>query len=253
MWFVAYLFVFSMLALPLFQYLKGEKGRHLVSKLGALCERPGAIYLLAIPLAVIQVALRAGWPGFQNLVNDWANFFFYLTFLVYGYLLCSDDRLWRAVDRHRKHSLALGMSTILLLLALDVLGLTPALGYTPGCMLFMVLLGFNTWFWVLAILGFGHTYFRLDNAVLRYANEAVLPFYMLHHLFVVVIGYYVLPWESGATIQFLFITVTSFVGIILVYDLIIRRTRLTRFLFGMKQKKPREELAGAASGVAVRQ
>jgi glucan biosynthesis protein C len=252
MWFVAYLFVFSMLALPLFHYLEGDKGRNLLSRLGAFCERPGAIFLLAIPLALIQAALRAGWPGFQNLINDWANFFFYLTFVVYGYLLCSDDRLWRAVDRHRNHSLALGMSTILFMLALDIFGLSPALGYTPGFMLFMVLRGFNTWFWLLAILGFGRRYLRFDNAVLKYANEAVLPFYMLHHIVVVVIGYYVLPWDTGATLQFLFITATSFVGIVLAYDLIVRRTRVTRFLFGMKPEKPREKFVGAASGVAAR-
>ena len=253
MWFVAYLFVFSMLALPLFQYLKEGKGRNFVSKIGAFCERPGAIYLLAVPLAVIQAALRARWPGFQNLFDDWANFFFYLTFVVYGYLLCSDDRLWQAIDRHRNHSLILAMSTILLMLALDVSGLSPALGYTPGFILLMVLEAFNTWFWVLAILGFGHKYLSFDNAVLKYANEAVLPFYILHHIFVVVIGHYVLGWNTGTIVQFLFITATSIAGIILFYDIVVKRTRVTRFLFGMKPKQPRESLVEAASGVPARQ
>jgi surface polysaccharide O-acyltransferase-like enzyme len=253
MWFVAYLFVFSMLSLPLFQYLKEGKGRNLVSQLGDFCERPGAIYLFAVPLAIIEATLRAGWPGFQNLVDDWANFFFYLTFLVYGYLLCSDDTLWRAVDRHRNHSLILATLTILLMLALDVFGLSPALGYTPGFMLLMVLDALSTWFWVLAILGFGRKYLCFDNAILKYANEAVLPFYMLHHVFVVVIGRYVLGWNTGATLQFLFITATSLIGILLFYDLVVRRTRVKRFLFGMKPEKPCETLVGAASGVPARQ
>jgi hypothetical protein len=253
MWFVAYLFVFLVLALPLFQYLRRDAGKNLVARIGALCERPGAIYLLAVPLAVIQAALRARWPGFQNLFNDWANFFFYLTFVIYGYLLCTDDRFWRAIDRHRMHSFWLGLGTILFVLVLELVGLSPARGYTVGWTLFMVLLSFNTWFWVLAILGLGRKFLSFDKAVLEYANEAVLPFYILHHIFVVVIGRYVLPWEAGVNIQFLFITATSIAGIVLFYEMVVKRNRVMRFLFGMRPQKPRESLVKVTSGVTAQQ
>jgi hypothetical protein len=76
LWFLAYLFVFCFLGLPLFVYLRRAESRSRTSKIAAGCEKPGVILLAGIPLMVIQAALRAKWPGFQNLYNDWANFAF---------------------------------------------------------------------------------------------------------------------------------------------------------------------------------
>ena len=54
LWFLDYLFVFSMILLPLFVYLKGEAGTRLVSRLAAFCQRSGAIFLLALPIIVVE-------------------------------------------------------------------------------------------------------------------------------------------------------------------------------------------------------
>ena len=103
------LFVFSLLALPLFLYFKTDNGRRMISKMAVLMEKRGGLFLAAIPLAVTQATLRARWPGFQNLYDDWANFTFYLIVFSYGYLLCSDIRFSRAIEKHAGISLVSGL------------------------------------------------------------------------------------------------------------------------------------------------
>lgn len=237
LWFLGYLFVFSLLVLPLFLFLRKGSGRPLTSRLAALCERRGGIFLLAIPLALIQATLRARWPGWQNLYDDWANFSFYLTFFIYGYILCSDAGFMRAIDRHGKAALLMGMASVLVLFALERTGNAPARGYSLGWTLYMILNGFNSWFWIVAILGFGRRYLNFTNSALRYANEAVLPFYILHQTVIVVIGYYVVRWNMGVTGKFLVITTASLAATVLIYDAFVKRVGFMRFLFGMRPKK----------------
>ena len=59
LWFLAYLVVFSLAALPLFLYLRGDRGRHLPTRMASWL-RPGRrIFLLALPLAVTVALCEA--------------------------------------------------------------------------------------------------------------------------------------------------------------------------------------------------
>jgi len=237
LWFLLYLFVFSLIALPIFMYLRKEAGKNLVSRLADVCEKPGAILLLGIPFAIIQAALRAKWPGFQNLYDDWANFFFYITFFIYGYVLVSDERFKKAMERHRNVSLAMGaVLTSLIFIWRWGVG-EPASDYSPAWLLYMILHGFNTWFWIIAILGFGSKYLSFSARPLLYSSEAALPFYILHQTAIVIIGYYAIRWNLNVMGKFISVCILSTVAIAVLYEVVVKRTNLTRSLFGMKAKK----------------
>jgi hypothetical protein len=100
-----------------------------------------------------------------------------------------------------------------------------------------ILRGFNSWFWIIAILGIGSRYLDFNNRFLKYANEAVLPFYILHHTIIVTIGFYVSQWNFIIPVKFILITTMSFAIILFLYDVVIKRVNLFRFLFGMRLKK----------------
>jgi len=236
LWFLIYLFVFSLIALPLFLYLKKEAGQRFVARLASLCERPGGIFLLAIPIAIIEPALRPKFPGLQTLISDWANFLTYLTLFIYGYLIAADDRFKRAIDRHWKASLVMALCATGLL-AFILIQYDPGRGYTPAFALTTVLGVFTSWFWLIVILGAGQRFLNFSNRFLQYANEAVLPFYILHQTVIIVIGYYVIHWDAGVMLKYLVISTGSFAAIMALYDLIVRRTNVTRFLFGMRLLK----------------
>jgi hypothetical protein len=78
----------------------------------------------------------------------------------------------------------------------------------------------------------------------QYLSRATLPIYTLHLTFVVVIGFYVVQWTSNMWVRFLAITIVSMLGTLAAYD-IVRRTRLTRFLFGMRTRDTRISPPGA--------
>jgi hypothetical protein len=68
----------------------------------------------------------------------------------------------------------------------------------------------------------------------QYAREAQLPFYVLHYTPLIIIGFFVLQWQVSRTVQYFVIVISTLVVTLLFYDLVVRRTKLTRFLFGMK-------------------
>jgi glucan biosynthesis protein C len=116
MWFLGFLFAFSLLALPLFTWLKGEAGRRAVSRLAGLCERRGAILLFILPLAVVRLGLQPFFPEAQ----DWADFFSHGMFFVLGYLLFSDERFVRAIRRDWGILLGVGIVAMLAVMAIGV-------------------------------------------------------------------------------------------------------------------------------------
>jgi hypothetical protein len=231
-----YLFVFSVVTLPLFLYLKKEAGQHLISRLAAFCEKRGAIFLLAIPLAIFQIALRARWPQYLT----WADFFFWITFFIYGSLLVSDARFERAIARHGVMALVLGTAcsvTFAISYFTGYLQLSELARYSLKYAAFQVLLSLNAWSWVVALLSFGIRFLNVKTPVLKYANEAVLPFYILHQTVILTIGFHVVQWHVGIPAKYLVISATSLVATTSLYDLFVRRVNVMRFLFGMRPKR----------------
>jgi glucans biosynthesis protein C len=63
----------------------------------------------ALWIASLEAVFRPGWPGFQNLFDDWANFTVYLSLFVLGRLAGDRPRLVAAAERGRFAALALGL------------------------------------------------------------------------------------------------------------------------------------------------
>jgi len=239
LWFLAYLFPFSIIALPLVLKFKTETPpSRLVSKTAALCSAPWGIFLLGLPFAISEAVLRPGWPGLENLYDDWANFFLYLFCFIYGCLLCADRRFSTAVDKHRRPAAMLGLIFTGIALALFILAIKWRLynGYNPLSMSLHFVRGWNTWFWLLFILGTGQRYLKSTHPALNYMKEAALPVYVLHQTILVGIGFYVIQWKVGIWPKFLFIDLGAVVATILTYDLLVRRWNMMRILFGMRLK-----------------
>jgi len=91
LWFIIYLFIFSLAALPIFVLLRRPAGQRAISWLANLCEKPGVIFLLAIPVMAIS-------PPDND--SDILKFFYFFYF-IYGFILFSDVRF---AERSRSRS-----------------------------------------------------------------------------------------------------------------------------------------------------
>jgi peptidoglycan/LPS O-acetylase OafA/YrhL len=101
----------------------------------------------------------------------------------------------------------------------------------------MVLFCLNAWCLLLAIFGFGMKHLNVNTSFLKYANEAVLPFYILHQTILVALGYFVVQWAIPDGLKFFAILSSSFVISMCLYEFLVRRNNLLRILFGMKRKQ----------------
>ena len=67
-----------------------------------------------------------------------------------------------------------------------------------------------------------------------YLGAAVLPLYVLHQPVVVAVAYAVVGRDLPAAAKYVVIVVASLGVLLAVYDLLVRRTRVTRVLLGMR-------------------
>ena len=92
-WFIAYLFLYCVIAWPVFAYFKSAAGLARLDVWSRVLSRGAYLYLAIIPLAVVEIALRAQFPGFPDLIHDWANFSHFFMIFIAGFLLASCSRL----------------------------------------------------------------------------------------------------------------------------------------------------------------
>ncbi|UCE40669.1 MAG: acyltransferase family protein [Candidatus Aminicenantes bacterium] len=233
LWFLLILFLFSLLTLPFLLSLKKKAAGLLIHGFSSFFEKSGTILLWILPLALMEFLFHPDGLGQRNF-GGW-NVFVYLVFFLYGYLLASDERYKRSVEKQRVIFLALAAITTLIGYYIRRSGASPSFGSLDYFWI-SLFRSFNSWVWVLAILGIGSRHLTFRNRLLKYGNVAVLPFYILHQSVIVVFGFFFLEWNTAVMPKYLVLSTVSFITIMLVYEFCVKRLGLLRFLFGMKRK-----------------
>ncbi|MGW4867714.1 acyltransferase family protein [Streptomyces chartreusis] len=230
LWFVVLLLTFSLLLAPVAAPLADRSQR-----VGPAVERRPALLLLpALPLAAINafLGMEEGFAGW----NRWA----YLVFFLFGYALADDDRVRAALRRLAVPTgvagLALFAGTAPGFMALD----DPFTEWSPFALLTRALFGAAGWCWVVAILGLldRPREIRPPSRVMAYLGIAALPVYVLHQPVVVALAYGVVGWSAPIVVEYAVIVAGSLAVVLVLYEAVVRRTRPTRSLFGMRAGPP---------------
>jgi glucan biosynthesis protein C len=248
LWYLLYLFVFSLIALPVFINFGASKNS-LLTRIGEVFQRPWALFLLFLPVSAASVLAEAVGLGMTRIAGGWDPLSF-LVFFLCGYLLYCREATREVIRRYAWVSLVAALALTWLHvqshfgIAWVIPGVTrhgPDGALLPfdrrAWMLVLALRGLLGWIWVLALLGLGERLLNRDNRTLDYANPAVLPFYVIHFSVIYAVGYYLIRWDLNPLLEFGLIAVLSFAGIMAVYELLIRRFNVLRFLLGMKLVK----------------
>lgn len=237
LWFLGFLFTFSVFALPLFNYFKSNLAQKIISKVASFCDKKGMIFLFALPVLVSHLVLRVSFPDYSS----WADFFYWLIYFIYGYVLFSHIKFIQAIKRHCKAAFGVGIACLLIVLFMlyfsnGIAGFQFP-DYSIQSLVFMIIYSLLTWSWIIFILSAGFKFLNFNNKFLKYSSEAVFPFYLLHQTIILVIGFYVVQWDMGIAPKFLTISSLSLITTIGIYDLFIKKVNFVRFLFGMKMLK----------------
>jgi hypothetical protein len=205
-----------------------------IEKLAAWCAKPGGILLFIIPLALLRVTVWASLPG----EHDWGEFSVYLTFFVYGYLLFSRPAFVDAIYRQRWIALSVGVVSRVLMVGAYGAGYLETWAAAPifsaGALLYQVIPTIYTWACLTFVLACGVHWLNFPTYWLPEANEAVLPFYVLHQPAIVLVAFFAVQWKVGILPKWLVISALALALVLGQYVLVIRRVNGIRWLFGMK-------------------
>lgn len=158
------------------------------------------------------------------------------------------------MSRARRPALACALtSTVALVFLVGVLGESGTDIANGGSAGLSALQGLAGWLWVVSIMGFvgsllgrrgrrspvdapspspkPRTRWRRAS---RHANEAVLPFYILHEPVIVAAAWVIVRWDAPILAKYLALVIVSSAITLGVYEALVRPFRVTRILFGMK-------------------
>lgn len=228
LWFLLYLFIVSLLALPLI--LKHDKQNYIIKK-------------FTIPKLLLMVFPLTIGNYFLNIFPEKSIIGFFLLF-VFGYFLLSDDTVQQKLEKYRW---PLFISFIILLtiyiqLVLGGIGSSTNTTTATSLSLSTIIYGFLAnsyinlimWLGMLGIIGMGKHYLEFKNKATIYLSSVSFPIYIFHIVWINMFTYYIIKWiPNQIAIQVILIMVLSFIMTIINIE-VIRRIPLIKTLFGMK-------------------
>ncbi|MFD7409428.1 acyltransferase [Streptomyces sp. NPDC059866] len=249
LWFVVLLLAFSLMLAPLHRWLPRERVRRIGDRVAqATLRRRGVVLLPALAFAAIC--------AFAGMEEDYAGWhrWSYLLFFVAGFALAADDRFRTVMRRDAGPASWLG---VLLFAAAGpgvALSDEPFTEMTPLATVSRALFGAAGWCLVVAIPGLLDRWRQQPRKAQQqlqprtvpnpvpttrrrlygYLAAAVLPLYILHQPIVVAVAYFVVGWSAPILVEYVVLVTIALALTLVAYELLVRRTRVTRFLFGMR-------------------
>jgi len=185
LWFLLYLFVISLISLPIIKYLKFHY----------LCEKTNLFVLIAVgflPLIVYPVLNFGG----KSIVS-------YLIFYLLGYYFISDNKsAEEKIVKYRILYLFLFISAAALNVYAGIHGLNGLLN--------SIVYYAAAWFGILAVLGFAKKNFNWHNKITEYLSKISFWFYIFHYIWLTAFQFYSSRYTDKIIILF-------FVSMILAY------------------------------------
>ena len=221
LWFIYALFFYCVVALPLFLFLKSTRGKPTLDKIASVLSRTWGIYLTMIPLYLSLVWLK---PYGKEYVFE----FYHLVLVIIGFIIVSRDSIMQNIEAQRKCSLLIAIAGISLSMYLQYSSsvYNSFVYYLPNVVGYLSLL--------FAIIGYAKHYLNFSNAFIKYCNEGVYPFYILHQTITVILAYYIVQWDMNLWFKLFLTTAGTVMFTLIIYHFAIRPFNVIRPLFGLK-------------------
>ncbi|MGO9360793.1 MAG: acyltransferase family protein [Xanthobacteraceae bacterium] len=215
LWFLAYLFVFSVLLLPVLLSLARRVPRESV---------PSAfvVYIPGLLLVALLVGLGGYWPFLPRLIGDWGNLSFYGLCFLFGAVIAA----WPGFEVRLRAQAPLFVVLMLGAFA----GLIVYGESTIG----RICAGLTAWGGTATALSFAARFSPRPSPALAWLSEAALPIYIIHHAPLLLIAVAVLPLALPLAVKIVIIWMGATAVSLLAYQWLIRPWPPMRFLMGMQ-------------------
>jgi hypothetical protein len=129
--------------------------------------------------------------------------------------------------------LAAGIAVAAIFFALRATGVLAGVPQPWRLFIATVISGYFGMTWIFALTGYARAMLHRESPGLRYATEAVYPFYIVHQTITIAAAYYVVQWSAGIPVKLAAVVAATFFGSWAVVE-VIRRVTPLRPLFGLK-------------------
>jgi glucans biosynthesis protein C len=233
LWYLAYLWLYTLALAALLPLLESRAGRRLQGWLGS---RRG-LALVAVPVVPLVAFMLALMPRFEithDLFGDWFNHAQSFTVFLLGYLLARSDAFWAELERLRR---PLGAAAIVAVAVYVPLVKSDIEFGELALAAVRVLRGALVGVVLLAILAWARHALDRPFRWLPYASEAVFPWYVIHQTAIVVLAYWLVPLRLGGATEALLVVGGTLVACAAGHE-IVKRIGVLRPLFGLKRRPP---------------
>lgn len=207
LWFIAYLFVVSLIALPLILLWK---------KYLAENEKSNSLILLFCLFLVI-------WLCSYILDINGKSLGRYFALFLLGAVVLSREGMQEKLAAKRWIFLSLWLVATILLITVTDEGIVHE-----------ALFHLTSWLGILTLLGLSRPYLNFHNQITSYFTKASFALYIFHLPWVVAIAYFISPLSLSIPLQLMVLLSASFILTVATYEL-IRRIPCLRTLFAIKK------------------
>ena len=221
LWFLANIFIYVLVLSPLFFWLKRNEGGKIHRGLKKLLGTP--LGLLSMIAVFVLEAMLVKPETFETYSMTLHGFLLGMLAFLFGFIVVhAGDAFWLTVKKWRWMLLFLA-AALFTFRYIEFQLLAPN-----------YLKAIESNLWIFAVFGFGYKYLNRPGNTLRYLSQAAYPVYILHMIFLYVGSYLIVSLEISALLKLFLVMIFTFAGCFAFYELIVRRVRFLRPLFGVK-------------------
>jgi len=231
LWYLAFLFGFSLILMPYFYFgLKNFK-------------KPFFTKLTGSPFFILFLALLTAFPAWKLHSNSligariWGgwNFLEHFLFFAAGFALFSNDQFINKISKYRWKLLLTAVALTVLVLFWKFDSFQPK--FRSNYFTFQVIVkSLTTWIWMCAMVGIGYKHLNRKSKKVDYLSDAVLPFYILNQPVMILIAFYAVHWNIDMFSKFMIISAGSLVITMGLYEL-IKNIEPVRWILGTPPKE----------------
>lgn len=233
LWFLPYLWLYSVIVIVLHPILRDMANTKWFSNVSTR----SFVILTMTSIVLSWYFLRESYPPSNALVGDWYNHAKYFGAFILGYFFPRHANWWSELIEKRRLFLILAVGSYIFIL-FDRHGMFTSLAemYKTNIVVKVVygyLFSINHWGFIFAVVGYAGYWLNRPSPVLRYLNEAILPYYILHQTLIVVFAWWLKPYLLHPTIEFSLLLAFTLAGCAIGFE-IVKRVQILRWLFGLK-------------------
>ncbi len=235
LWFIEFLIVFMLLAIPINSSINTRFGASFIATLEKLTTKKHGLFTIVAVLIIMRGIFKSINASEDHSISNLSISTFFLFFFIAGMVFIKSKTIWLSLKVNRRANLMWFIISSLLFYAYYFPDFSPYFSLELRWMFWWMVCSLVSWSGLLTMLGYAIEYCRKTPEWLKVANELIYPFYILHQTIIVGFAFYIVQWQANIGIKSLSLLLLSLLSTIGICFL-IRHFDILRFGFGLKRK-----------------